>query len=130
MKHASLVVVLLLLASFPAQTGQTREPFTFDSGTAFLDKCHPDDRGALSIMCGFYVKGVVDGYGLAELVHGRPSYCKPDGVSALQAFRIVRKYIEDNPEEAHLPVMFLAPEAFKRAFPSKPGDRCQQAVGR
>jgi hypothetical protein len=44
-------------------------------------------------------------------------FCPPDGVTYGQSKRIVLKYLNDHPEELHLPSTFLVSEAFRGAFP-------------
>lgn len=72
----------------------------------------------MTVMCGFYAKGLADGFMIAEIQHNtQRTICPRAGVSADQAARVVRKYIEDNPQFLDFPVMVLAYQAFEKAFP-------------
>jgi len=44
-------------------------------------------------------------------------YCPPDGVTINQARLVVIKYIEDKPEQLHLPFLSLAIDALRKAWP-------------
>jgi hypothetical protein len=119
----SLVLLFLLLSPWPANTEPQENPsYLFDSGNAFLRTCKFEQLDAQSAICGFYVKGVADGFGLAELRHKtQRSICTRTGLSAEQAGRIVRKFIQDNPQISDLPVMDLSFIAFQKAFPCSNG---------
>ena len=46
-------------------------------------------------------------------------YCPPDGVTIDQARLVVIKYIEDRPEQLHLPFFLLAIDALRKAWPCR-----------
>lgn len=121
-----LSLLSLLLFPWPADTKQQESPpdsgYLFDSGKAFLRTCKFEQLDAQSAICGFYVKGIADGFGLAELQHKtQRSICTRTGLNAEPAGRIVRKFIQDNPQISDLPVMDLSFMAFQKAFPCSNG---------
>ena len=74
--------------------------------------------------CAGYVMGLMDGVYMQHMfskAYGDKSdvaYCFPDsGIPISQQIRIVLKYINDNPERAHLRTGRLAIEAFHKTFP-------------
>jgi len=58
-----------------------------------------------------YCLGIVKGTSLTTRV------CTPDGVTVLQATRVVFKYLNDHPAQLHLPEVELIEEALSKAFP-------------
>jgi len=60
-----------------------------------------------------YVKGVTDAYYEAGL------FCNPNGVTNLQAFDIVGKYLKDNPETRHKNAPSLVYKSLTDAYPCK-----------
>jgi len=112
-----LVALLVCVAAVPAQTPE----LIWHSGNAFLSTCALAGKtsneltsaqmGAMSD-CLPYVRGLDDGIGLLNT-----PYCEPDGLTNGQVLRIFVKYINDNPESAHLQTSKLYLLAMEKAFP-------------
>jgi hypothetical protein len=47
--------------------------------------------------------------------------CVPHEVTTIRTFRIIKKYIADNPDKAHRPTRYIASLALVGAFPCKAG---------
>lgn len=68
-------------------------------------------------MCAGYIAGVNDSQ-MMQGASGRPPlYCLPSGVQIDQMAKVVRKYLQDNPAELHLPGVILVRSALEQAFP-------------
>jgi hypothetical protein len=102
-----------------------------DSGNAFvrvcstLDKEHRSDEELLNTaMCIAYIDGYRDGvttaitYAELHSKTGVPkAYCAPSEVEDGQAAKVVIKYIQDHPEEAHQRTFIIVLKSFANAFP-------------
>lgn len=115
----ALLVGLLILSPLAANPKPQESTYPFDTGSLFLQNCKLDQMNAMTIMCGFYAKGIADGFMVAEIEHNtKRTICPRNGtISADQAARVVRKYIEDNPQLLDISVMILAYRAYQQAFP-------------
>ena len=51
---------------------------------------------------------------------GQHEVCIPEAATMGQKIAVVVKYIDEHPEDMHLEFMFLAHEAFLKAWPCKP----------
>lgn len=72
-------------------------------------------------MCSGYIAGVNDaavGYG-SEVNFKKRLYCIPPKAEMDQLIRVVRKSLEDNPSQLHLPSSVLVVHALRDAFPCK-----------
>lgn len=67
--------------------------------------------------CSGYVAGAMDSRFAWEEVAKQKLFCMPEGVSGEQPIRIVAKYLEQHPDELHLPAATLVIFAFVGAFP-------------
>jgi hypothetical protein len=70
-------------------------------------------------MCSGYIAGVNDaaiGYG-SQMNSMKRLYCIPPKAGLDQLIRVVRKSLEDNPSQLHLPSSVLVIRALKNAFP-------------
>jgi hypothetical protein len=67
-----------------------------------------------------YAAGQYDGYlmGIADITN-RISWCNPGNVTHGQMFKIVSKYLHNNPEKLHFDAYSLVTQALKEAFPCK-----------
>src|SRR5262249_27028696 len=72
-------------------------------------------------MCEGYIAGIHDATMFAAVnVNAKTSrvpYCLPTGVEMSQMIRVVKKSLEDNPAQLHLPSSVLVVRALKDAFP-------------
>ncbi|WP_291842430.1 Rap1a/Tai family immunity protein [Bradyrhizobium sp.] len=73
-----------------------------------------------------WAKGICIGqiqvlYLLAFSDHLAPKgkFCPPDGVTIDKARAVVIKYIEDKPEQLHLPFLLLAIDGLRKAWPCR-----------
>ena len=77
-------------------------------------------RDCLLYIAGF-VQGVEVGNTTTRVETKQPTlpmpFCRPDNVETAQLVRIVLKYIQENPEDAHQDTMLVAMWAFQKAFP-------------
>ena len=135
MKTRALLFTLLLGLIVPihaATAGSLEESGNdFVRICAIVNRVDQVDHGHLSEQemvdagtCVGYLMGLTDGVGMQHMfskAYGDKSdavYCFPDeGIPLVQQLRIVLKYINDNPERAHLRTGTLAAEAFHKAFP-------------
>ena len=67
-----------------------------------------------------YLEGIYSGYlmGIADTTNSI-SWCTPYNVKTGQLFKIVSKYLHNNPEKLHLYADDLVKQALKEAFPCK-----------
>ena len=114
-------ITTLLFSTFSAHSA-------YERGEEILWDCDPenfDSKDFETILkttrCMGYVSGILDG---AQLVFGlKPEsrmFCPPDaGISIDQQLRIVRKFLEENPEDLHESGRMSVLLAFQLAFPCK-----------
>lgn len=67
------------------------------------------------MFCMGYVLGVNDTH--KALSPKKPMYCLPEEVTGGQLYDVARKFIENSPEQRHMPASFLVLRAFELAFP-------------
>lgn len=110
-----LALVLATSVAFPAASQD------WSYGNDFYASCSesvaPTARNAeWRFACFAYVKGIHD---MAVFMSGRirPEVCPPDGVSIIQHYDILLKYLKDNPDQRHKPTAELLWEADLKAFP-------------
>ena len=146
-----LLLVPALLGIFfvctPAGTGQkstSDQPDVSRSGRDFLEVCssldsegnrdaartyrngnRDADRVYRDATCLGWVEGFADGFLVHEELLSVPRRdrmaCVPQGVTALQLVRVIKKYLADNPGKAHRPTRYIASIALAGAFPCKAG---------
>jgi len=97
------------------------------SGNNFLEICkhvdeEPDVRYTLNNgVCLGWLQGYIEGLTVSDEFHQTPAdkkmTCPPAEVTAIQFVRIIKKYIDEHPERAHVGTRYLASEALIRAFP-------------
>ena len=98
-KHSFACLILGLIVASPT-FGQSM------TGNELKRMCDDD---ALELGCLAYIRGALEtyqfvGFASEEFV----AICYPDGVSTGQITDVVRKYINDTPEDRHLSAYFLA----------------------
>jgi|SRR5450755_2336230 len=71
--------------------------------------------------CAGYITGVNDGVmgQLAAAPNAKLPYCLPPGVNSKQSAMVVKKYLEDNPAQLHLPASLLTIHALVDSFPCR-----------
>lgn len=82
----------------------------FVTGNQLLKNCEGKD-----MFCMGYVLGVNDTH--KALSPKAPMYCLPEEVTGGQLYDVARKFIQNNPEQRHMPASFLVLRAFELAFP-------------
>jgi hypothetical protein len=127
MRTVILVAVLFLPVGVLASTAQI-------DGNDLLKKCTPlgtDGRPAAETVtesldvgyCAGYIAGVTDVERVWEGVEGNTSqsthYCMPKEATNGQAPRILKKWLEDNPDKLHWRADLIIHKALLQAFPCK-----------
>ena len=137
---ASLLAVLF--AGFPANTSPKSTPEQPDisrSGRDFSEVCssagsggsadgegNPDAaRAARDATCLGWVAGFAEGFLVHDELLGIPKRdrlaCVPNGESAIQIVRVMKRYLAKNPEKAHRATRYIASLALAGAFPCRGG---------
>jgi hypothetical protein len=135
-----LLLVAALLGTFfvclPGSTSPKSTPEQPDigrSGRDFLEVCSSVDSGGNSdaariqrdATCLGWVEGFADGFLVHEELLSVPRRdriaCVPQGVTALQVVRVIKKYLTDNPGKARRPTRYIASIALASAFPCRTG---------
>jgi hypothetical protein len=68
---------------------------------------------------GCYSKGYFDGYVLGVLDLTKDRRCIPERVEMGQTLDVIKNYLNDHPEELHLPASDLVLKAIQMAWPCK-----------
>jgi hypothetical protein len=111
---------LLLATVLAASAIMTAEAEDFN-GMALYQYCehHDPDHVYESALCGFYVRGFLEGMLLGAGI-GAKVFCPPEaGISAPQARLIIEKYMRENPKALNAQVGAVAGAALITAFPCK-----------
>lgn len=120
MKVALPLTVLLFLLAFNFESSFAG---VLETGSDLRDACGaiPPNldsmtpmQGVKSMACVGYLSGVVDGWVLA----GKP-LCAPIKMSRSESALAVDKYIDEHPEELHLPPAALVIKAINHTWPCK-----------
>lgn len=95
------------------------------SGTYYLERCdETQPNGSKDVgFCLGYMLGFSDMNGAVSAffpAHGK-MWCAPEAVTFEQMNLIIVKALREHPERLHEPVLFIAIEAMKRAFPCETG---------
>lgn len=81
-----------------------------------------DDDSISAIAWAGYLSGFADSYSITSQAEGKPTtmFCyPPQGISSVQAARIVAKYLRENPVEMHQSARVCALNALSNAFPCR-----------
>ena len=142
--HLPLVAALLsiFLVGLPAHTSPKstgEQPDISRSGRDFLEVCssvgierglgsegrREASRVSRDATCLGWVAGFAEGFLVHDELLGVPRRdrlaCVPNGVSAVQLVRVIKKYLADNPEKAHRSTRYIASLALAGAFPCRAG---------
>lgn len=131
-----------LFVGFPASTSPRSTPEQADisrSGRDFLEVCSSvggeedaDSEGnrdaartARDATCLGWVAGFAEGFLVHDELLGIPKRdrlaCVPNGESAVQIVRVMKRYLASNPEKAHRATRYIASLALAQAFPCRGG---------
>jgi Ssp1 endopeptidase immunity protein Rap1a len=144
-----LIAALLggFFVGFPASTSPRSTPEQADisrSGRDFLEVCSSvgnegagsgggaDGEGnrdaartARDTTCLGWVAGFAEGFLVHDELVGIPRRdrlaCVPNGESAIQIVRVMKRYLANNPEKAHRATRYIASLALAGAFPCRGG---------
>lgn len=145
-----LVIAALLgvfFVGFPASTSPRSTPEQADisrSGREFSEVCSgvgsegagsgggADGEGnrdaarvARDATCLGWVAGFAEGFLVHDELLGTPKRdrlaCVPNGESAMQIVRVMKRYLANNPEKAHRATRYIASLALAGAFPCRGG---------
>ena len=136
----------VFFAGFPASTSPRSTPEQADisrSGRDFSKVCSTvgndvgseggaDGEGkrdaartARDATCLGWVAGFAEGFLVHDELLGIPKRdrlaCVPNGESAIQIVRVMKKYLANNPEKAHRATRYIASLALAKAFPCRGG---------
>lgn len=82
-------------------------------------------RTARNATCLGWVAGFTEGFLVHDELLGIPKRdrlaCVPNGESAIQIVRVMKKYLANNPEKAHRATRYIASLALAGAFPCRGG---------
>ncbi|HEV2195606.1 MAG TPA: Rap1a/Tai family immunity protein [Candidatus Acidoferrum sp.] len=82
-------------------------------------------RAARDATCLGWVAGFTEGFLVHDELLGIPKRdrlaCVPNGESAMQIVRVMKRYLEKNPEKAHRATRYIASLALAGAFPCRGG---------
>ena len=82
-------------------------------------------RTARDATCLGWVAGFTEGFLVHDELLGTPKRdrlaCVPNGESAIQIVRVMKKYLAKNPEKAHRATRYIASLALAGAFPCRGG---------
>lgn len=130
--HRICVLLVACFIAVPITAERIQMPEFVDiseSGNNFLQTCkYTGDKlvhghEVESFMCISFVTGFVQGITTSDEFHhldnSQRMICFAAGATMVQGVRIIRKSIEDHPENAHFPTRRLAFAAFAKAFPCK-----------
>lgn len=139
-----LIAALLgvFFVGFPASTSPRGAPEQADisrSGRDFLEVCSSvgsaggaDGEGirdaartARDATCLGWVAGFAEGFLVHDELLGIPKRdrlaCVPNGESAIQIVRVMKRYLANNPEKAHRATRYIVSLALAKAFPCRAG---------
>jgi hypothetical protein len=144
-----LIAALLsvFFVGFPASTSPRSTPEQADisrSGRDFAEVCSSVDskvvgngggadgegsrdaaRVSRDATCLGWVAGFAEGFLVHDELLGTPKRdrlaCVPNGESAMQIVRVMKRYLANNPEKAHRATRYIASLALAGAFPCRGG---------
>jgi hypothetical protein len=75
------------------------------------------DQNAMVSAALYYIDGFQDGLAMATTNKSKPLVCFPENSTLGQDIRIIKKYLEDHPEDLHASGRVLILKALAKAFP-------------
>jgi hypothetical protein len=88
------------------------------TGNDWLDACNNAESTPKYAMCVGYLSGTLDGIRLMQKATGTIILCEPpQGITLAQWVAIIRKYLNDHPEQLHYMAASIIPGIVKQAFP-------------
>ena len=132
-------LVGVFFAGFPAGTSPRSMPDQADisrSGRDFLEVCSSvggqggaegegSRDGARDATCLGWAAGFAEGFLVHDELLGIPKKdrlaCVPNGESAIEIVRVMKRYLAKNPEKAHRATRYIASLALAGAFPCRGG---------
>lgn len=105
-----------------ASRGMDGNKMLEDCQPLFDDSLNPQGRKALdAAYCAGYVDGVLETHGMWKAVEGKTSqaahYCMPAEVPNGQVLKIIKKWLDENPERLHWSGEVIIHKALMQAFP-------------
>jgi hypothetical protein len=104
----------LALVLFAASIGQANAVEGFVDGNKLLEWCE-SQTGPNQLSCMMYVAGVSDAWDVATNANKSES-CTPAAAPLKQVAAVVLKYLNQHPEERHMPAAALAFVAINEAW--------------
>jgi Rap1a immunity proteins len=144
--RAVVGIALLVQLFLPAKIGSAQENQSLPSqddvrtGNGLLQNCAPsvrffdggspltDDERTSGYVCAGYLTGFEEGFDTGVEIMKKKSrytgsshllFCIPPSVPLRQVLRVVVKWLQEHPEDLHLPSSWLVPPALINAFPCK-----------
>jgi len=108
----TIFVSLVLLASPMARAQE--KGISWHNGNWLVDACEDGDRWE---ECQEYILGVMDGVNLAANGRFPLPYCLPKQIDSGQLIRVVRRYLNNHPEDLYYAAASEVTAALKNAFP-------------
>lgn len=123
MKLRPCVMAVLLLSLFSISAGPHQTP-AIDAPQGFLEMCKKTDNTENTSMQAATNEGYCFGwtYGFVEGMltdPHRPTMCLPQYGDTLSAVFVIKKYIQDHPEQQNLETHVLARAALMNEYPCK-----------
>ena len=88
------------------------------TGHDFKGECVSEKDSMMLGMCLGYLHGIVETQDvLVAMEQIQPLFCTPEKSNYLKAMKIIEKYMDDQPENLHLPFFLITINALKEAFP-------------
>jgi hypothetical protein len=90
------------------------------TGNDWKEYCAADEKTPKYAMCVGYLSGTLDGIRLMQKTTGSIMLCEPpNGVTIPQWVAIIRRYLDQHPEQLHFAAASLVPKIVNGAFPCK-----------
>ena len=119
--RTALAFFLVLLPVSEGQSGQTPNVPAY-SGNDLLRDCTNDNVRASQSFCVGFIAGAWAGALIEGSVYhpGKPNFVIPNEANLSQLKDVVVKFLNEHPEQRHLPAGVLVLLALKEAFPPAP----------
>lgn len=113
----NMALIVILLTSIPSEGSMGS---TFFTGVDLLNYCNKGEGSDESLVCVGYLTGVHDAFSMTQVKitdRKEEQFCTPEKFAKIQLFRVVLKFLEDNPEHLHRDAWLLIMTALSKAFP-------------